>query len=294
MATRTPIEEPSNRWPWIVIGLVVLLVIVGVGAFMLNRQNAPNVSIEGTPTAAAVAKASPPPTLAAPTLPASAPTTTPAPQPTAAPSPTPLPAPTKPAAAAPPSPAAAAPTQASAPTTPAAPAAATPPPAAAANPTPFSGQVSNTGGTGNTRQDLDAALGPPTGETPEHLVVYRKNNVEYHVDLAPDLNGRSTLIVEVPPTPMALDAAMTEAKKLLPKDAQPPNPNPEGSDQFVVQRFTSDSLAQALGPDPFTAVQAQPGQLMALYVRDPTRGGQITRIIVGIGNDPGALLNRGR
>ena len=93
---------------------------------------------------------------------------------------------------------------------------------------------------------------------------------------------------------MTLDLAMAEAKKLLPKDAQPPNPTPEGSDQFVAQRFTSQSLAQALGPDPFRAVNAQPGEMMALFVRDPAQGGRITRIIVGIGNDAGALLNRGR
>src|SRR5437868_14443551 len=79
MATRTPVNEPTNRWPWIVLALVVLLIVLGIAAFFLNRQNAPTVSIEGTPTAAAVARASPPPTLAAPTLPASAPTTTPAP-----------------------------------------------------------------------------------------------------------------------------------------------------------------------------------------------------------------------
>ena len=67
------------------------------------------------------------------------------------------------------------------------------------SPTPFAGQVSNSGGTGNTRSDLDAAHGPPAGETPEHLVVYRKNNFEYHVGFVPDPNGRASLIAVIPP-----------------------------------------------------------------------------------------------
>jgi hypothetical protein len=145
---------------------------------------------------------------------------------------------------------------------------------------------------GNTRQDLQAALGSPTGETPDHLVVFRKDNIEYHVDLAPDLNGRVTLIVEIPTQPLTLDAAMTEARRFLPRDAQPPSPPPEGNDQFVAQRFTSQSLAQALGPDPFAAANARPGEMLAVYARDPS--GRITRIVIGIGSDPGALLNRGR
>jgi hypothetical protein len=157
--------------------------------------------------------------------------------------------------------------------------------------------VANAGGLGNTRSDLDAAYGAPAGETPQHLVVYRKNNVEYHVGFVPDPNGRAALIAELPstsptPTPMALDAATNEARKLLPKDAQPPSPTPEGNDQYVVQRFTSQALAQALGADAFSSVQAQPGQFLVVYAKDPNQNTRITRIVVGIGNDPAALLTR--
>jgi hypothetical protein len=288
--------------PWIVMAVVVLLVVIGIIAYFATQRSGVTVSIEGTPTANPVAKPAspgPPPTLAAPTLPPSQPTTTPAPTPTAAPTTTPPPAPTappptaapKPAAqqaspvAAAPAPTAAAPAQPAQPTPPSQP---TPPP----SPTPFAGQVSNAGGIGNTRADLQTALGAPAGETPEHLVVFRKDNLEYHVDLAPDLNGRVTLIVEIPQQPMTLEAAMAEARKMLPRDVQPPSPQPEGNDQFVAQRFTSQMLAQALGAEPFAAVQAQPGEMLAVYARDA--GGRITRIVVGIGSDPSALLNRGR
>ena len=152
--------------------------------------------------------------------------------------------------------------------------------------------MANAGGLGNTRSDVDAALGPPAGETPEHLVVYRKNNIEYHVGFAPDINGRAALVVEVPQQPLALEQAQSEGHKLLPKDAQPPNPSPEGNDQFVVERYMSQTLAQALPPEAFTANRGQRGQFLIVYVKDPQ--GRIARIILGAGNDPNALISQGR
>jgi hypothetical protein len=166
-----------------------------------------------------------------------------------------------------------------------------------ASPPALAGQVSAPGGLANTRDDLQSAYGAPIGETPQHLVVFRKETVEYRVELVTGLNGRARLIEEVPSQggqPWTLEAAMAEAHKLLPKDIQPPSPPAEGNDQFVVQRVTSQGLAQALGDEPFTAVQAGPGQLLAVYVRDTSQGGRITRIVVGTGNDPGALLSRAR
>ena len=165
-------------------------------------------------------------------------------------------------------------------------------PTAASTPTPFAGQVANAGGLGNTRSDVDAALGPPTGETPDHLVAYRKNNVEYHVGFAPDLNGRAALIVELPQQPLALEQAQAEGHKLLPKDAQPPNATAEGNNQFAVERYTSQTLAQALPPETFAANRGQPGQFLIVYARD--QQGRIMRIILGPGNDPNALMNEGR
>jgi len=307
--------EPSNRWPWIALILGLVVVLLAIGYFLFNRTQTVNINAEGTPTPNLVARAGtaspgPPATLAPPTPPTSAalaPTATPVPVPTNTPAPpTPSPAPTQPPPTSPP--AQAAPAAAGTPApgggqpaeTGASPAStgtpasgATTPNATAAAPTPtaFAGQVANAGGLGNTRSDVDAAFGPPTGETPEHLVVYRKNNVEYHVGFVPDINGRAALIVELPQQPLALDQAQADAHKLLPKDAQPPNPPAEGNDQFVVERYTSQTLAQALPPEVFTANKGQPGQFLSVYVKD--QQGRITRIILGPGNDPNALIAQG-
>jgi hypothetical protein len=339
MAVQPPVGEPgepSNRWPWIALALGLLVIAVAVAFFLFNRQRTVNITVESTPTVAAAARAgaaSPgPPTLVSPTvLPSGtlAPTGTPVATATAIPVPTkpvaptqpPVPPPTEPAAppptqlpavqAAPPPPTQ--PAQAAAPTLPAQPAAQptqppaptqataqpAPPPAAPLSPTPFVGQVANLGGAGNTRADFDAAYGPPVGETADHLVVYRRNNLEYHVNFVPDPSGRAAVLVEMPQpqtnaSPFTIESAMAEAHKLLPKDAQPPNPQPEGSDQFVVERYTSQLLGQALPANVFTANKGQPGQFLLVYVRDSAQQSRITRFIVGPGTDPQALINQGR
>jgi hypothetical protein len=159
--------------------------------------------------------------------------------------------------------------------------------------------VASAGGLGNTRADADAAYGPPTGETPDHLVAYRKNNFEYHVGFVPDANGRAALLVALSQPqpnaqPLTLEQATAEAHRLLPRDAQPPNPQPEGNPQSVVERYTSQALAQALPAGAFTANKAQPGQFLVVYVRDPAQAAQITRFIIGPGTDPNALITQGR
>jgi hypothetical protein len=156
----------------------------------------------------------------------------------------------------------------------------------------LTGQVSNAGGIGNTSSDLQAAYGAPTGQTSQGLVVYRKNNFEYQVAFVPDLTGRAAMVVGMPQQggqPQSLEQAQSQAHALLPKDAQPPNPTPEGNNQLVVERYTSQSLAQALPAEAFAANGGAPGQLMIVYVRDAQ--GRITRWIVGPGNDPNALMN---
>src|SRR5438067_11460925 len=97
MATRPPINEPSQRLPWIVLGLVVLLVVIGFLAYFANQRSGVTLSIEGTPSAVArSASPSPPSTLAPPTLPPSKPTTTTPPAPTPVPTAVPTAAPTPP------------------------------------------------------------------------------------------------------------------------------------------------------------------------------------------------------
>jgi hypothetical protein len=156
--------------------------------------------------------------------------------------------------------------------------------------------VANPGGVGNTRSDLDTAYGPPSGETPEHLVVYRKSNLEYHVQFAPDPNARAAVIVTLPQQNAAfsLEQAMAEARKLLPRDAQPAAPAPEANDRFVVERYTSETLARALPPDAVSTNRGTPGQLLAVYVRDSQQQARITRLIVGPGSDAQALIDQGR
>jgi len=310
-----PTTDPSNRLPWIALAVLALLIVFGVAAFLLARPRATTVTIEGTPTGQAVAgAASPavPATLAVPTLPPSQPTTTPQPSPTAQPSatpvpvatqpppPTPVPATPKPEATPPPvlvqptvpPPAPVAPPPKPAPGLPASPLPAGSP-APAAQP---AGPVAGPGGIGNARSDLDAAYGAPTGETPQHLVVYRANNVEHRVEFAPDPNGRAVLIAVIPPEnpPLTLEAAMTQARALLPRDAQPPSAPPEGNAAFVVQRYTSQSLLNALGPEVFEAAQTPPGQVLVVFARDPAQNGRVTRIVVGVGNDPAAMIDRSR
>jgi hypothetical protein len=158
-------------------------------------------------------------------------------------------------------------------------------------PTPFAGQVAAAGGLGNTRADIDSAYGPATGQTPDQLVAYRKGNVEYHVAFTPD-PPRAWLVAELVPqaTQLSFEQAVPEARKLFPRDAQPRANQPEGNAQFVVERFASATLGQAIPADQFQQRGGNPGDFLAVYARDPAQAGRITRIVVGIGDDPNVVL----
>jgi hypothetical protein len=303
--------DPTRRFPWIALALGLLVVAVIGAFFLLNRPRTVNLTAEATPSVSPAAQAQspqagPPPTFTPPpaVLPA---TDTPLPTPTRVPvAPSPsgfVPGPGNPSTPAPA--AAAAPTEPGSSTAlPAAPpgqapgaagqpaqaAPATPTPAPP-TPTPFAGQVGPAGGLGNTRQDIDGAYGAPAGQTPDQLVVYRKNNVEYHVGFTPD-PPRAWLIAEQVPqgTQMTPEQASPEARKLFPRDAQPRSSQPEGNNQFVVERFASQTLGQAIPADQFQQRSGNPGDFLAVYARDPAQAGRITRIIVGIGDDPNVLL----
>jgi hypothetical protein len=308
---RQPPDDPSNRWPWVALVLgAFILVVVGVFFFYSTQSRTVNVNVGSTPTVSSVAVApiatATLPTVAAPTPVATitpvpvpsrpAATSTPLPSvptvPVAAPTlatVVPVAAPTLPARAAEPTLAAPTPTTLPASPSPVAPATPSPLP----SPTPFTGQVAGAGGVGNTRADVEAAYGAPVGETPGHLVVYRKNTFEYHVQYVPDLNGRAALIVEIPQpsaTPLTLPMASAEAHKLLPKDAQPPSPQQEGNDQYVVERYVSQTLAQAVPAQVFATNKGEPGQIMAVYVRNTAQAARVSRIIVGPGSDAAALV----
>ena len=292
MAYRPPTPiGPTRRLPWIVLGVGTVLILTLAVIFLLNRRGDINLTLSGertpTPTAGIGVVTA---VVVAPTETAT-PTPIP-PSPTAPPATdvvvivvtaTPIPTPAAPPPTAP----------ATKPAQPAGPTAAPPPPPApppTATPEPFTGQVSGAGGLGNTAADIGSAYGAPAGETPGRLVAYRRDGTEFRVGYTPE-PPRAAIVVLVPPAsaPLTLEAAMGQARTLFPRDAQPRSAQPEGSPESVVERFLSSTLARAISAEQFAQFNGQPGQFLAVYVKNPQEN--IVRIIVGIGNDPGLLLN---
>ena len=158
---------------------------------------------------------------------------------------------------------------------------ATPPPPP--TPTPFAGEPSLPGGIGNTRPDLEHALGYATGETSGKLVVFRQPGREVHVQFTPD-PARASLVSVLYQTPVSFDAAVAESRKLLPADTQPRAAGPEGNAQFIVERFSSQHLATVLGLDS--------GNFSIVYTRDAK--GAITSLILAPGDDIQAIITEAR
>ncbi len=150
-------------------------------------------------------------------------------------------------------------------------------------PTPFAGEPSLPGGLGNTRANLEKTFGQAGGETGGKLVVFRHQGGEVHVQFSPD-PPRARLVAEVLNPPLAFDAAVREARKLFPNDAQPRTSAPEGNAQFVVERFTSSQLAQALS--------LPSGDFSVIYTKNPA--GAITNIELGLGDDLDAIQSDAR
>ena len=156
-------------------------------------------------------------------------------------------------------------------------------PTATPTPTPYAGEPALPGGLGNTRINLEKAFGPATGETPGKLVVFRQPGRDYHVQFTPD-PPRAALVAEVLSPPMSLDAAVRESRKLFPEDTGPRADAPEGNNQFVVERFSSATLAEALG--------LTSGDFSVIYTRDARAA--ISSIVVGLGDDFDALIAQSR
>jgi LPXTG-site transpeptidase (sortase) family protein len=148
-------------------------------------------------------------------------------------------------------------------------------------PTPYRGEPSLPGGIGNTRLSLEKTFGPATGETSGKLVVFRPTGREIRAQFTPD-PPRASLVAIAFATPVSLDAAVHESRKLFPVDAEPRESAPEGNTQYVAERFMSPSLASALGEGNFTI----------LHTKDAK--GAITHVIVGLGDDIDALLTDAR
>jgi LPXTG-site transpeptidase (sortase) family protein len=148
-------------------------------------------------------------------------------------------------------------------------------------PPPFVGEPALPGGIGNTRPDLEKAFGLATGETSGKLVVFRQPGRDYHVAFTPD-PPRAALVAELPTPGLSFDAAVRESRKLFPIDTRPRAAAPEGNPTFVVERFSSARLAQALGT----------GDFSVLYLRDAR--GTVTSIILGLGDDLDGLMQQAR
>jgi LPXTG-site transpeptidase (sortase) family protein len=156
-------------------------------------------------------------------------------------------------------------------------------PTAMPTPEPFVGEPAPAGGLGNSREDVQKALGPPLGETPGKLVVFRQTGREYHVHFTPD-PPRTAMLVDVPTTRLTFDAAVRESRRFLPTDTEPRLVAPEGNSQLVVERFRSTSLGRAL--------DIPSGDFSVVYVRDAQ--GSIARVILGLGDDADALIEAAR
>jgi LPXTG-site transpeptidase (sortase) family protein len=146
---------------------------------------------------------------------------------------------------------------------------------------PFVGEPSLPGGVGNTRVNIEKAFGLATGETSGKLVVFRQTGREIRVAFTPD-PPRAFLVVALPATGLSFEAAIKESRKLFPTDTRPRGAAPEGNPKFVVERFTSPTLAEALGS----------GDFSVLYTRDAK--GTFSSIVLGLGDDFAALLEHAR
>jgi LPXTG-site transpeptidase (sortase) family protein len=156
-------------------------------------------------------------------------------------------------------------------------------PTATPTPTPYAGEPAPAGGLGNTRGNLGKTFGAATGETSGKLVVFRQPGRDYHVQFTPD-PPRAALVAELLSPAMSLEAAVRESRKLFPEDTRPRADAPEGNSQFVVERFASASLAEALG--------ISSGDFSVLYTRDAK--GAISSIVLGLGDDFDALIAQSR
>jgi LPXTG-site transpeptidase (sortase) family protein len=152
-------------------------------------------------------------------------------------------------------------------------------------------QVSPRGGLGNTDSDLAAGYGGPVGQSAAGLAVYRRAGAEHQAALleAGAQVRRAAVVVDRLAAPLSLEAAARESRGLLPKDTQPRSAGPEGNARFVVERFSSPALAEAVPAEWFQTRGAQPGEFIVVYAK--AADGRITDIVAGVGNDPSGLLD---
>jgi hypothetical protein len=84
---------------------------------------------------------------------------------------------------------------------------------------------------------------------------------------------------------LSLDQARDVARRLLPTDAQRRSAQPEGNQQFVVERYHGNTLAQALPDELAREWGGQAGDLIVIFQRSASNPDQIDRVIVAIGDN---------
>ena len=162
-------------------------------------------------------------------------------------------------------------------------------------PAPKLAQLSPPGGLGNTDSNLASAFGPPRGESADKLAVYPAHDQHLEqraqlVEVPSSPLRRAVLVAAIPPSgsPLPFEDAVRLSRSLLPNDTQPRAAGPDGNPRFVVERFTSPSLAALLPPEWFADRQAQPGDFLVVYARRPD--GRVASFVVGVGDTPDTLL----
>jgi LPXTG-site transpeptidase (sortase) family protein len=148
-------------------------------------------------------------------------------------------------------------------------------------------------GLGAERSALDRRWGPPLGETPGKLVVYRQGAVEFHVAFTPEPPRARLISVQSlgPGATLNLPKAVERARAEFPADTAPRIPAPEGGPGIVVERMTSAALAGVLGDDSDSNVVSgsNPGDFMVVYQRDAS--GTVTRVVVAAGDNVAAAID---
>ena len=84
---------------------------------------------------------------------------------------------------------------------------------------------------------------------------------------------------------MTLDSGRQVAHGLLPNDAQARSSQPEGNESFIVERYHSNTLAQAVPPELARDWGGQAGDLIVIYQKTPSSPDRIDRAIVAIGDN---------
>jgi hypothetical protein len=94
--------------------------------------------------------------------------------------------------------------------------------------------------------------------------------------------------------PMDLEAARTAVQPLFPTDAERRSTQPEGNDDFVVERYRSATLARAIPEDVQASWGGQSGNFLVIYGRSRDTGGRIDRVIIAIGDNVDLARQRGQ